>query len=257
MIEIFLIGLICHIGDGGSVTRAALIADLDHHAIIATKRKQMEFALPTFLHPQTHVVTFGDPSDATFKDGPATTDTNFDLVPHLRLTTNGTIRSTVESGADDWAVIAYVEFPRGQLQTAEVYQNKAIYIVDGEQRYEGCVAKRTRFYSSVSRSIDVYVDGVLFDQVPPGERVEISNVRKGATMPARGDFARQSRLLDTTTSAFILTEDRQCQGSFYCDNGSCRELIQVADGMEKHAGDAKKFHPTNDTSVECSNSHWP
>jgi hypothetical protein len=266
MIEIFLIGLICHIGSGNTVTRAALIADNEHVAQLKTPHQLLyTFEPSSLLHPNTHIVRFVNPNDQTFAAGTATIADNFAMVPHLGSTTDGTIRSSAEKGAPDWAVIAYVEFPTGFIETAEPYEHKAMYIMNGERRYEGCVAYRTRFYSNVADRVEVWVDGKLFDYVDPGERVDIANKRVGTAMPPRGDFAKHNRLLDTTVGPLVVTEARLCKGTFFCDdpNSRCDKLIQIEKGLMTSTKHAEKshpqgpFHPKNDTSVECSNSHWP
>jgi hypothetical protein len=269
MIEIFLMGLICQIGSGGSIIRAALIADPAHHAIIKTPRRpELEFKLPTVLHPSTHTITFelaANPNDE-FKKGPATTNPNFDRVPRLRSITNGTIRSVVERGDADWAVIAYVKFPVGFIETAQSYPEKAIYTMGGQLRYEGCVAKRTRFYSNINERVNIYIDGgdgaggnQPFDYVDPGEQVEINNVRKKDDMEySQGDFARHNRLLDTNSSVLILPEKHPCTEHFYCDNNpDCQHLFEFDKLVMKDGFKFFDVHPKNDTSVECSNSHWP
>jgi hypothetical protein len=235
-VNVFFLGLICHVGLTATQKRFAAAVDApDHNAYLHYDKGTKKKALVNGIS-----LEFGD-----LGRGQAKTTPNFNnLVAHLRGDdlAQGDLKNDVNQGTNTSDVHAYTYFPpASHLFASRRYPHQAAYVRKSSLVHITCVARLTRLEIDHNQALEVKPLGIT---IAPDSPCLISNLGPPSSSLDESHTRHFRFLLDNGLVADTLELVSPCVEEI--ENDIPDWVLKVIRSLEPES-----------INVECGNTQWP
>ena len=258
-IEVYFLGLICHIGLDNAFgrTNAALIKTDNHvpKVVIGV----------TDSAPMKIDLIEGDILSLSVGEDEAVADTQFETyVPSLlektdKLSGQQALKHDVRKSKNFDVAIAYFKHAKSSLGVAELYRKQAVYRLNRKPDSKQCVARVTLATITTSDT-DVYLicaNGQTENRYPvqDGWVLVVNQFHPHAFGTSSQHFGQHLKLTDATEIARV-DKDGNCGQASRVSNGIHLDDVRPYIYLPLEPNRGGSVH-VDATQVECSNTRWP
>lgn len=238
-IEIYFLGLICHVGDEVAATHAAIVRGLKHQHDASI---YFSYDQSTYPVPKDDDIVIGTPASAL----KAADFVKF--VPSLELLcTPAHLKSGVKNKTNHTDAESFLFYPAGNrgLVLGDLYLTSAIYVRADGFHHEQCVARLTATQIDIDDNDKLSVVVNAFRQdVPANSWILVMNI--GLGRKGQDHFDEYKHLTDAMLMALPKLGNRKCAQ----ENGDLKYLAAAQQQV-------KALHIEAADEIECANSRFP